>query len=566
MADNANILDIQVDTRQLQQQSKDAAAALTELDTALSGLNQSIRDAFSVKGYQDYLQTVQRFGKSLANELLTLQLRFGQLKVAVAQALAPVASVFVPMLNDAMLALIRFSGMVGQFMQGLLGTTQGSRDMSKAVDTATKSQNKLTTATRKTGKALRRTLAGFDQLERLNPTASAASGGSAATPAATVPVEVTPYVPEAVSEQVQAVIDKILQFLAPLREIDLTNLRTALQTLGQAFRGLGELAGSALKYLWEQVLVPFTKWVLEKLAPALTECFAAKLTAITAALAPVMAGLQQLWEALQPVVNFIGQTVLQVLDNWKNTYLGLAQVLSEKSGVITGIFSNLAQMATAMWNKVSPILTAMGSAFQTAFDGILTHVKATVGYLLEALGGLTGFLAGAFTGNWKSAWNGIKSFLKNTINGIIGLMNTMIARLVAALNAVISAANKISFTLPSWIPELGGRTFGLNLKTVSAPKIPYLAQGAVLPANKPFLAMVGDQHHGTNIEAPLATIQEAVAAVMGDQVSAMMAGFNALLEENQRLRQVVESIELGDTVIGQAADRYSRKMAIVRGV
>ena len=105
-----------------------------------------------------------------------------------------------------------------------------------------------------------------------------------------------------------------------------------------------------------------------------------------------------------------------------------------------------------------------------------------------------------------------------------------------------------------------------NRSASAASNVPYLASGAVIPPNAPFMAVLGDQRHGTNVEAPLSTIQEAVAAVMGDQVSAMMAGFNALLEENQRLRQVVEGIELGDTVIGQAADRYSRKMAIMRGV
>ena len=125
--------------------------------------------------------------------------------------------------------------------------------------------------------------------------------------------------------------------------------------------------------------------------------------------------------------------------------------------------------------------------------------------------------------------------------------------------------NRLKFTIPDWVPGLGGETFGFNIKTLTAPQIPLLAQGAVLPPNKPFLAMVGDQKHGTNIEAPLSTIQEAVAAVMGEQVTAMMAGFEALVEENRLLRQVVENIELGDTTIGQSANRYLQKMAIVRG-
>ena len=58
---------------------------------------------------------------------------------------------------------------------------------------------------------------------------------------------------------------------------------------------------------------------------------------------------------------------------------------------------------------------------------------------------------------------------------------------------------------------------GWNLPQFNAPQIPYLAQGAVLPANKPFLAMVGDQRNGTNIEAPLETIKQALSEVMMQQ-------------------------------------------------
>lgn len=52
---------------------------------------------------------------------------------------------------------------------------------------------------------------------------------------------------------------------------------------------------------------------------------------------------------------------------------------------------------------------------------------------------------------------------------------------------------------------------------------------------------------------------------MGDQISAMIAGFEALLQEQRAIRQTVEGIELGDSVIGRAAQRYNRKMAIVKG-
>ena len=100
---------------------------------------------------------------------------------------------------------------------------------------------------------------------------------------------------------------------------------------------------------------------------------------------------------------------------------------------------------------------------------------------------------------------------------------------------------------------------------MKAPKIPYLAQGAVLPANKPFLAVVGDQRHGTNVEAPLATIQEAVAVVMQDQTSAILSGFQASIGVQREILEAVLGIQIGDAVIAQAAQRYQRKMAVVHG-
>lgn len=183
----------------------------------------------------------------------------------------------------------------------------------------------------------------------------------------------------------------------------------------------------------------------------------------------------------------------------------------------------------------------------------------------ETLKGLLDFVTGVFSGNWEKAWNGVLKFLKGVINGIIGLINGMVRGIANGINAVIGALNKIKVTIPGWVPGYGGKSFGFNLGYVSAPQIPYLAKGTVIPPNAPFLAVLGDQRHGTNVEAPLSTIQEAVANVMGDQASAMMAGFNALLAETQRLRQVVENVNLGDTTIGQAADRYNQKLAIMRG-
>ncbi len=112
-------------------------------------------------------------------------------------------------------------------------------------------------------------------------------------------------------------------------------------------------------------------------------------------------------------------------------------------------------------------------------------------------------------------WEGIASVIKKPINAIIGMLNTMVSGVVDAVNGVIGTLNKLKVKVPKWVPKYGGETFGFNISKVSAPRIPYLATGAVIPPNAPFLAMMGDQKHGTNLEAPESLIRKIVREESG---------------------------------------------------
>ena len=242
--------------------------------------------------------------------------------------------------------------------------------------------------------------------------------------------------------------------------------------------------------------------------------------------------------------------------------------------------------ATTAWNA----LCAVATTVTTAFGAAMAFLTSPIGLVVAAIAALIAIVV-LLVKNWDTvksavlgAWQAIKDALGNAwawfrdtvvdpmvngvkgmINGIIGFINGMISGIVRGVNAVIGVLNKLQFAVPDWIPGIGGMRLGFNLKEVTAPQIPYLARGAVLPANKPFMAVVGDQRHGTNIEAPLATIQEAVRMELGQLVGALTGGMEALLEENRCLRRTVESIELGDSVIGQAAARYADRYSRMTG-
>ncbi|NLU24151.1 MAG: hypothetical protein GXW99_05425 [Clostridiales bacterium] len=190
------------------------------------------------------------------------------------------------------------------------------------------------------------------------------------------------------------------------------------------------------------------------------------------------------------------------------------------------------------------------------FGGIFQWTKDNIGTVIDTvqrvLTGLIKFISGVFTGNWDEAWQGVKDIFGGIWDGITGLLDNAINAVIRAVNWMIRQLNKISFDAPSWIPVVGGKHFGINIK-----EIPYLAQGAVIPPNREFMAVLGDQHHGTNVEAPLETIQQAVAVTMQPLIDAMKAmvrngGGNIALTVNLDGRVVYENVVQRNNAIVRA--------------
>ena len=158
-------------------------------------------------------------------------------------------------------------------------------------------------------------------------------------------------------------------------------------------------------------------------------------------------------------------------------------------------------------------------------------------------------------------FNGIKDGLKTPINGILGIVQSMINKIINGINGIIDKLNSLpnlQFKNP-----FNGQDYklGFNIPKLGTITIPKLAEGAVIPPNREFLATLGDQSHGTNIEAPLDTIKQAVAEVMANN------GNQEMIRLLQQLITVVENknLVIGDKAIGQANARYNNQQKMIRG-
>ena len=207
----------------------------------------------------------------------------------------------------------------------------------------------------------------------------------------------------------------------------------------------------------------------------------------------------------------------------------------EISAFIVDIWNKTKQKASEIWGKIKKTFEDFivflksifekdwSKSFGAAGEVLNIFLKSVSDFwngLKRIFNGIIEFVTGVFTGDWEKAWQGIKdifggvfdslfALVKFPINAIIGAINGLVSGVTSGINAVIGALNTIHFTIPDWVPFFGGKSFGFSISKIRAPKIPYLAQGAVIPPNAPFMAMLGDQKNGTNIETPLATMIDA---------------------------------------------------------
>ena len=167
--------------------------------------------------------------------------------------------------------------------------------------------------------------------------------------------------------------------------------------------------------------------------------------------------------------------------------------------------------------SVVPLVIAGIAAIIAAILNITGNLDEFAKNLKEnILGGIIQFIKGVFAGDWESAWEGIKKVFKGIWNSIVIIVESAINFIIKGLNWLISKINTIQFTVPSWVPGVGGKSIGAHLSPLSEVRIPRLATGAVIPPNREFMAVLGDQKSGTNIETPLATMVDAFKQAMSE--------------------------------------------------
>lgn len=188
---------------------------------------------------------------------------------------------------------------------------------------------------------------------------------------------------------------------------------------------------------------------------------------------------------------------------------GLLQGISDTWGVIADFFhetvDSVGSFFDGLWEKVS-------SGAVAAWDGIKSAFKS-----------VPEWFQGKFRDAWQKVkdvfstggriWSGIKEGIENTfrtvVNAIIRGMNTIIAVPFNKINSMLNTIRNASFLGISPFQNMW------SVNPLPVPQIPMLARGAVIPANRQFLAVLGDQRNGNNLEAPESLLRQIVREEAG---------------------------------------------------
>lgn len=314
-------------------------------------------------------------------------------------------------------------------------------------------------------------------------------------------------------DKVQGLIDTIQPAFAAIKTAAL-NLATAVEETWTTYVvPVLDSAKTAIQSLWE-IVIQFWEGIVY---PIIQE---------------IMAVILELWnDSLKPLWDKITDLVQSVI--------ALVQVLCQW---VVSIIAAIVQAVLELWNQVlapliSWLLATFGPVFKDVFNAIGTVVKTIIKVIcdkidmaLTALKGIIDFLTSVFKGDWEGAWNAIKQIFfgvfdslhkkaADVLNGIKELVGNVVQGvkdLVSGLGDLGGAiANKVS---SAWNAVTSGSPAQQSMEApLASLPVPALARGAVIPPNHRFLAMLGDQTNGTNVEAPLETIQEALAEVLAAQ-------------------------------------------------
>jgi len=373
------------------------------------------------------------------------------------------------------------------------------------------------------------------------------------------------------SDSVRMIFDSIWSAVFPILQLFVTDglprITEFVNGVWGLLKSLFDVVKKIFDDIWKGVVDPVIKLIAKIIRDALDIIFGwwndwgVK---IVEGIKLALDKVKELWDNLfskflKPIID----SALKMLSGlWDKHLKGLVKE-------ILNFISILVKAALDIFNKfVMPIVNwlvkTLGPIFAEVFDGIMRVIGSVLGGIIDAvkgiikaLGGIIDFIAGVFTGDWKRAWNGIKTFFQGIGDAIIGIFKGAVNAVIDAINWMLRQLNKVNIDFPDWMPVVGGKNLGFKI-----PEIPKLANGGLVSA--PTLAMVGDNRNASidpEVVTPLSKLQDMLAGNNAMSDTLLMS----MLEVLKEIAKKNPSLIIGETELGRVATKSSNRLNRING-
>lgn len=435
-----------------------------------------------------------------------------RLKGALLTLVQPLVNIIVPAFTKFVNILAAIINKIASVFAVLTGkTVESSRAAAEAL-------NKQTSALNGTGaaaKEAKKQLLGFDEINQLTEDTSGGGGGGSGTIAPDFSAqEFDSTFLDTILEKVGKIAADVLAIIEDVRDF-VTDFLSG--EWGDAIDDLGSFCRNVRDLIVD--LLEFVDYIVGNGIDSIIEKFRLAETPIGDMLESIKGMFHDASEFIITMLNDDFYGMIESLDSFFEHFKNFGLALLD--------FANQGINSLLDW-----IDNATNGRFKTVIATIRQFINGLVDSEKQIFGGLIDFISGTFTGNWEKAWNGIKNIFAGIWNAIISILEGAINLIMDGVRAVVNR----SIELLNYIPGVNIAAKGIDWGRVSlgAIKAPRLAQGAVIPPNREFLAVLGDQKNGTNVEAPLETIKQAVAEVLsqngsGEEITIKFTGDLATL-------------------------------------
>lgn len=331
------------------------------------------------------------YTKTFGGLVQMLKMSFTNLKVAVGKVVAPIAQLFIPVINSALVAVtnffngiqkvlkvfgVSFPDVVSKSSAGLTSVgslaSQAAKDIDDTGNSAVKAAKKINKA--------------FGSVDEINVISTKDKSSSGNASSSSTGVEIAPQIASdsAVSDAVSGTIDKIMKYIEPLKNIKFDGIVNGFNEIKEALAPITDTIGKGLEWLYFNILVPFAKWTIEDAVPAFLHAIAGALQFLSPILDGAMTGLKWLWENfLKPIASWTGGVIVDVLQAIGDVLSWIAQnetgvAILKTLGIVLGVIAG----ALAAVNIALGVFTTLMTIITSPITLVIAAVTALIAVII----------------------------------------------------------------------------------------------------------------------------------------------------------------------------------------